>query len=83
MKDLKYAQLRTSKFVACFSSTSINKSLGTIFKSKSKQANLCAYATMNANVWHAKLGYHAPLILQKMLNNIHFTNKFHTPDYYD
>ena len=39
-------------------------------ETKSQAAQPCAYAAVNANVWHAKLGHPAPLILQKMLNNI-------------
>ena len=38
---------------------------------------------MNANVWHAKLGHPAPLILQKMLSKIHFNNKFRIPHFCD
>ncbi|TXG52046.1 hypothetical protein EZV62_021215 [Acer yangbiense] len=42
-----------------------------------------AYATINASIWHAKLGHPAPLILQKMLNHVHFNKRFEVPHFCD
>ncbi|TXG73650.1 hypothetical protein EZV62_002229 [Acer yangbiense] len=54
-----------------------------MFASKSKTANYAIYATVNATVWHAKLGHPTPLILQQMLNKIHFNKKFNAPHFCD
>ncbi|TXG68352.1 hypothetical protein EZV62_003287 [Acer yangbiense] len=50
------------------------------FESKSRSAHLAA---VNASVWHAKLGHPTPLILQKMLTNVHFNIRFHAPSFCD
>ncbi|TXG72247.1 hypothetical protein EZV62_000826 [Acer yangbiense] len=56
---------------------------GNVYKSRPNVAFSSSYATVNFSIWHAKLGHPAPLILQKMLNHVHFNKKFVVPHFCD